>query len=181
MWRYFTENNTLTFTDVLPSLVAGYNQSFHRSIGMAPIQVTPENEEQVWQKLYGEKEPYKKKKVKKVGDWVRLSKSKRTFKKGYLPNWTEELFSIVRHIDGKPPLYIVQDYNGEELEGGFYAQELQKVDKVDNLYRVEAVVAKRKRGGVNQVKVKWLGYPAKFNSWINEEDLLESTKRRATA
>jgi hypothetical protein len=30
---------------------------------------------------------------------VRLSKAKRTFKKGYLPNWTEELFTVVKCIE----------------------------------------------------------------------------------
>ncbi len=192
MWRYFTENNTLTYIDILPALVDAYNHSHHRSIGMTPAQVTPEKEEEVWQRLYGEKQhktankkSRKKNKTKRrtlqVGDWVRLSKSKRAFKKGYLPGWTEVLFSIVRCIAGEPPLYIVQDYNGEILEGGFYAEELQKVNKVDNLYRVEAVVDERTtKGGVKQVKVKWLGYPNKFNSWIVKKDLLDYDKRRTS-
>ncbi len=49
MWCYFTENNTLTYTDILPSLVDAYNHSYHRSIGMTPAQVTAKNEELVWQ------------------------------------------------------------------------------------------------------------------------------------
>jgi hypothetical protein len=40
---------------------------------------------------------------------VRLSKAKRTFKKGYLPNWTEELFTIVRCIETSSPVYVVKD------------------------------------------------------------------------
>ena len=120
MWRYFTENNTLTYTTILPSLVHAYNHSFHRSIGRAPAEVTPENEEVVWQKLYApsaaeqskamkmmkKKQKKKKKKKLEAGDWVRLSKAKRTFKKGYLPNWTEELFSIVRIIGVSHPCIL---------------------------------------------------------------------------
>ena len=45
----------------------------------------------------------KKKTKVKTGDWVRLNKTRRTFKKGYLPNWSEELFSVVHKQDGSPP------------------------------------------------------------------------------
>ena len=39
--------NTLKFIDVLPALVQGYNANLHRSIGMAPQEVTSQNELQV--------------------------------------------------------------------------------------------------------------------------------------
>ena len=58
-----------------------------------------------------------------------LSKAKRTFKKGYLPYWTEELFTVVKGIETSPPVYLVKDDHGEILEGTFYAEELQKVIK----------------------------------------------------
>ena len=32
----------------------------------------------------------------KVGDTVRISRMKGTFEKRYLPNWSEELFTIVK-------------------------------------------------------------------------------------
>ena len=180
MWKYFTENNTRHFEDVLASLVHAYNHSFHRSIGRAPVEVTPENEEEVWQTLYGQKPRGKKKKVPpEPGDWVRIAKSRRTFKKGYLPNWTEELFSVVRKVAGDPPTYILQDYQGEVIKGGFYDQEIQKVDKVDSMYLVEAVLdEKPKPGGPGTlVYVKWTGYPNKFNSWIDKKLLTEYKKR----
>jgi hypothetical protein len=50
----------------------------------------------------------------------RLSKAKRMFKKGYLPNWTEELFTIVRCIETRPPVFLIKDDHGEILEGTFY-------------------------------------------------------------
>jgi hypothetical protein len=52
---------------------------------------------------------------------VRLSKAKRMFKKGYLPNWTEELFTIVRCIETRPPVFLIKDDHGEILEGTFYS------------------------------------------------------------
>jgi hypothetical protein len=51
--------------------------------------------------------------------------------KGYLPNWTEELFTIVRCIETRNPVYLVKDDHGEILEGTFYAEELQKVISQD--------------------------------------------------
>ena len=55
---------------------------------------------------------------------MRLSKAKRTFKKGYLPNWTEELLTVVKCIETRPPIYLVKDDHGEILEGIFYAEEI---------------------------------------------------------
>ena len=52
MYRYFTVKNTLKYVLVLKDLVMGYNRSYHRSIKIAPIQVTVQNEEQVWKNLY---------------------------------------------------------------------------------------------------------------------------------
>jgi hypothetical protein len=62
---------------------------------------------------------------------VRLSKTKRTFKKGYLPNLTEELFTVVKCIETSPTVYLVKDDHGEILEGTFYAEELQNLIKTD--------------------------------------------------
>ena len=66
-----------------------------------------------------------------INDSVRISKVKRTFEKGYLPNWTEEIFTITERIPRQPPVYRLKDYSGELLEGVFYEAELQKVEKAD--------------------------------------------------
>ena len=63
----------------------------------------------------------------KLGDQVRINKSRPTFKKGYLPSWTEELFTVFKIIPRVPPVYRLRDYADNETEGGFYAEELQKV------------------------------------------------------
>lgn len=184
MWRYFTENNTKHFEDVLPSLVHAYNHTFHRSIGRTPAEVSPENEELVWLTLYGGLKQSKRKKRRdrrrlQPGDWVRINKSRRTFKKGYLPNWTEELFGVVRVLDGDPPTYILQDYSGTTIEGSFYMDEIQKVDKVDSMYLVEEVLDERaKKGGGKEVLVRWVGYSKKFDSWIDKKWLQDYKKRR---
>ena len=94
MYRYFTAANTLKYMDVVQDLVEGYNGTPHRSIGMAPRDVTPENEDKVWMKLYGGKHKLKKPAFA-TGDRVRMAQKTRPFKKGYLPGWTEEVFVVV--------------------------------------------------------------------------------------
>jgi hypothetical protein len=108
---------------------------------------------------------------------VRLSKAKRTFKKGYLPNWTEELFTVVKCIETRRPVYLVKDDHGEILEGIFYAEEIQKVIKQDDVYKIQSVLKKRQKGRIVQYLVKWCGYPESFNSWIFKQDLQKRGSR----
>ena len=93
MYRYFTAHNTLRYVDVLQPLIHTYNQSCHRSIGMAPHQVAEKTVPKVWDKPYGHRLDQKTTPPKcQVGDRVRLNKKHRPFKKGYLPGWTEEVW-----------------------------------------------------------------------------------------
>jgi len=60
---------------------------------MAPMEVTADNEDVVRERLY----PPKPKTLRwkfNVGDKVRISMQQRPFKKGYVGNWSEELFVV---------------------------------------------------------------------------------------
>src|SRR3981189_960906 len=46
MWRYFTWTGNHRWVAVLPDLLTSYNSAVHRSIGVAPIEVTNENEQE---------------------------------------------------------------------------------------------------------------------------------------
>ena len=92
-WRYFTKSQSVRYVDVLQDFVRSYNDNYHRSIGMAPSEVNSTNQEIVWQRMYGHEGGGTPK--YRVGDQVRISKAKRHFEKGYMANWTEELFTIV--------------------------------------------------------------------------------------
>ena len=64
------------------------------------------------------------------------------------------------------------DILGDKVKGTFYRYELQKVVKSDtDAYKVEKIIKKRKANGRKQLLVKWVGWPTKFNSWIEENDL----------
>ena len=87
----------------------------------------------------------------------------------------QELFTVVKCIETSPPVYLVKDDHGEILERTFYAEELQKVIKTDDVYKIETILKKRKKGRKVQYLVKWLGYPESFNSWIFKQDLQKHT------
>ena len=107
----------------------------------------------------------------KLGDQVRISNSRRTFRKGYLPLWTQEVFTVTKIIPRVPPVYRLRDYANNEIEGVFYAEELQEVRKLDDIYKIDKILAEKKENGKVKVLVKWLGYDKKFNSWIPKSEL----------
>jgi len=171
MWRYFTEMGNHQYVQVLPQLLSGYNASKHRTIGMAPIQVKPEHQKMVWQRMYRARNKQPDTFKFNVGDLVRLSKFKWHFDKGYLPNWTDEIFVVSSRIASTPRrLYKLKDAGDELIEGKFYEDELQRVDKDlhSGEYEVERVLERRRNKTTNEqeVLVKWKGWPDKFNSWI---------------
>ena len=65
----------------------------------------------------------------KVGDHVRMSKYKNIFVKGYMPNWSEEVFIIKKIKNTLPWTYIINNLNGEEIIDTFYENELQSTNQ----------------------------------------------------
>ena len=152
MWKYFMANNTLVYIDFLQEIVQSYNNYYHRSIGRALASVSLLNVGQVRRKLYGKSWTKPRRELKfKVGDQVRISKSCRTFKKGYVPSWTEEIFTVTKIIPRVPPVYQLQEYIDNEIEGVFCVEELQKVHKSDEINKMEKILAGKKEN--RKVKV----------------------------
>lgn len=177
MFRYFTHNNTRRYIDVLDDIMFSYNNTYHHTIKMAPSQVNRHNQESVWHTIYSPDTPYYNKPSKlRVGDHVRISTKKKTFQKGYLPNWSEEIFVILQKYSTDPTVYTLQDASGEQLAGTFYENELQKVEKLDNIYRIEEILGTRKIRGRTQYLVKWLGYPSSMNSYVDKDSVVLNYK-----
>ena len=168
MWKYFTDNNTNTYIDILPDLVKKYNNTKHSSIKMTPVEASKkENELTVWRNLYPDRHERIEINPKfSVGDRVRISKKKAVFEKGYTTRWTEEIFTITK-IQHTPPItYKIADLNGEEIKGSFYEPELQKTRQ--QVFRIENIIKK----GKDKSLVKWKGYSDKFNSWVDNKDIV---------
>jgi hypothetical protein len=166
MYRYFTHANTRRYLDVLPDLLHSYNNSHHRSIGMAPMDVGKQNENDVRARLYPVKSNTYKWKYS-VGDKVRIAMQRRPFHKGYLGEWSEEIFVITSRISTTPVTYKLNDLAGDQIKGRFYEPEIQKVRKSEaERFDVDRILKTRKRGGKIEYFVNWKGYPTKFNSWV---------------
>ena len=69
--------------------------------------------------------------------------------------------------------YKITDYNGDEIQGSFYEQELQKTSQ--STFRIEKVL---KRQGDKSL-VKWMGYPKSFNSWIDTKIIIKLTSEKS--
>ena len=175
MWKYFTSRNTYKWLEVLPKIVHAYNHTKHRVIKMKPADVNEENSALVWERLYGDDERYKRT-IKNIqeGDTVRISKVKGQFEKGYLPNWSRKEF-FVDNINDKflPSMVTLKDHHGEQIEGNFYEDEIQKIgrDPEDAVYEVEEVIRQKRKDGEIWYLVKWLGYDNDFNSWVRKRDV----------
>ena len=56
----------------------------------------------------------------KVNDYVRISKYQNIFAKGYIPNWSQEVFIVSEIKNTVPWSYTISDLNGEKVIGTFY-------------------------------------------------------------
>ena len=65
----------------------------------------------------------------KIGYYVRISKYKDSFVKGYISNWSEEAFIVQKVKNIVSWTHAISDLKGEEIVGTFYAKELQKKKK----------------------------------------------------
>lgn len=129
LFRYFTANNTLKYSHIFQDIITAYNNKIHSSLNnLSPNMVTKKNEAIVWKHLYGGYIKNDKAKFKfKIGDYVRISKYKNVFGKGYINNFTKDLFIVKEQIPTVPVTYNLMDTNKEDIKGIFYEPELSLV------------------------------------------------------
>ena len=95
------------YIDKLDDIEHKYNNKKHRTIKMKPIDVKDNTYIDFGKEAYGNNPKFK------VGDYVRISKYKNIFAKGYTPNWFEEVFVIKEIKNTVPWTYVINDLNGE--------------------------------------------------------------------
>ena len=166
--------NSKRYIDSLQDIVYSYNHTFHQGIYHIPSQVNKKNEKQLWYQMYPPREYTDKRKRKKtfaleIGDNVRLSILRHKLSRSYDSKWTGEVFTIyARYKRQREPIYKVKDYFGVPLDGSLYESELLKVEKGDEnpMFKIDKEIKRREKGGIEEVFVSWLGWPKKYNSWI---------------
>ena len=135
IYKYMTSVSKNVCIDKLDDIVNEYNNTYHTTIRMKPINVQ-DNTYIAFGKEVNDKRP-----KLKVGDHVRISKYKNIFAKGYTRNWSEEIFVIKKVKNTVPWTYVIDDLNGEEVTGTFYEKELQKTNQ-DEL-RIKKVIKRK--------------------------------------
>lgn len=131
MNRYFTFARTKRYVNILDKLVQSYNHSFHSTIQMRPADVQVKHTPLIYANTH-------RKHVKEkptgilfnIGDHVRVvRKTKSAFKRGYTPNFSREIFNVVKIINKIPhALYVIADAEGRIIDGKLYSWELARVE-----------------------------------------------------
>ena len=182
IYKYLSAKETTRYIDVLDSLVETYNGRPHRSLeGMTPNEADRADNEGRVQGIhharYGKLAERRKKKLRfKVGDLVRVKTATgkvSSSSRAYAEQFKGEYFRIVRINRTMPvALYYLRSMDTEEfIEGGFYAQELQR--QRSEVYKIEKVLGRRVRRGVPELKVKWKYFGPRWNEWIPESNVTE--------
>ncbi len=181
LYKYLTEKETTRYIDVLQNLVKTYNKRGHRSINnISPDEADlPINESEIQAIHHARYEKIAQKRKTnlpfKVGDLVRiktLAKKVSSSNRAYAEQFKGEFFRIVR-INRTLPIamyYLRSLDTGEFIDGGFYAQELQR--QRGNVYKIERVIRRRTRRGIREIFVKWKYFGPQWNEWIPETNVV---------
>ena len=106
IYKYMTAISKNDYINKLDDIVNEYNNTYHRRIKMKPVDVK-DNTYIDFEKEIKNKDP-----KFKVVDYVRISKYKKTFAKGYMPNWSEKVLVISKIKNTVPWTYVINYLNG---------------------------------------------------------------------
>jgi len=126
--KYFYQHKTKRWLDFLPQLVKNYNSTPHRTIGMAPDQVTFQNSTAIYKRVFGDQHLKVTPRLSK-GDRVRILLEKSLFTKGYKQNWSEKIYKIKKVFQREVVWYKLEDLDRKPLEGIWYYWQLNLVSK----------------------------------------------------
>ena len=133
IYKYMTPISKSVYIDKLDDIVDEYNNTYHTTIKMKPADVKDNTYINV------DKEINNKDPKFRVGDRVRISKNKKKFVKGYIPNWSEEVFVVKKVKNTLSWTYVINDLNDEEITG--ITKELQKTNQEE--FRIEKVIRRK--------------------------------------
>ncbi|MES2286718.1 MAG: transposase family protein [Bacteroidota bacterium] len=134
LFKYFTHEKSTRWVEVLPKLVNSYNNTPHSSHGLKPNSIKPKDVDNVFHQLYAKlaQVPVPSPKYK-VGDRVRIAKSRLTFQKGYEQSFSDDVFKISSYVPGSHPVvsYKLETLSGEPVISSFVEQELGYAESHD--------------------------------------------------
>ncbi len=139
IYKYFRENLTYNWVDVLQEITDQINDTIHSRLHRRPSEINKSNERHIYEDYYkpliNESPPEFK---YQVGDKVRLSIGRHPFRRAFHQAWTEEIYTIAERINSNPPRYVLKDLHNERFKSSVYEPELQKVNQSDqtSLFRI---------------------------------------------
>ena len=123
------------YFNVLDSIVDKYNNTYHNSIKMKPIDVKSKSHAE-YNVDCNDKDP-----KFKIGDHVRISRHKKVSAKEYAPHWSEEVSGIKKVKNTVLWTYVIMDLNSEDIVGTFYEKEFQNTNQ--EKLRTEKVIKRK--------------------------------------
>ena len=144
MMKEFVKNNNTIWYNILPKLIKFYNNRYHNTIKVKPININKSNEKYIKNTIYKYNITNKIPKFK-INDIVRISLKRRQLFDKLSDNikWSEELFKIHSINKSNVITYRITDMNNEIIQGIFYEKELQLSKmKEDGLYVIEKSIKK---------------------------------------
>ena len=154
--------------------MASYNNSVHSTIGIQPCKVNSSNIYSIWKRINILKAKIPEGRAKfKVRDFVRITKEKVKFAKGYEQNFSKDIFRVVKVVPRVTQhVYEQSDLQNRPIEGQFYNYELVKVVvSPQTEFEIDKIQCTSNRNGIKQLFVKWRGYDKTFNSWVKSSDI----------
>ena len=177
LYKIMAKENSYEWTKFLDQAMKIYLNRRHRTIKMSPLEAEKEENQSKLSEIYAEKyrkaESEWRKPKYKVGDGVRIWNTRTTFKRGYYESFTREHFTIFQVLTNLPvPRYKLKDYNGEEIVGSFFEDELVPYKPDDDyMYQIEKILKSRGKGKNKQYFVKFDGWDNTHNAWVKASDL----------
>ena len=99
--KYMTSISKIVHIDNLDDIVNKYNNTYYSTIKKKPVNVKPTTYIDSSKKIYDQDAKFK------IDDIVRISKYRKVFAKGYVPNWSENVFVIKILFRGQMLLVIL--------------------------------------------------------------------------
>lgn len=183
IYKYITQSESHRYIDHLQDFVDTYNARRHRTIKMSPDEAERAESQAELAAMYHEKyESMRRENASKranaklkLGDVVRIkteAKKISSSSRAYAEQFHGEYFIIDSiNYTMAVPMYHLRSYDtGDKIDGGFYSNELQI--QRGNVYKIERVLAERRRRGRDEVLVKWMYFGDRWNEWVPKADVV---------
>lgn len=123
--KFMDHRNTYSYVNDLQRIVANINSTYNRGIGMKPADVTSENANELFTRVYLPK-LYKFLEPSKTTMYPINTKVRIARKRNYMTNrsydlrWNHAILYVHKHLRTSPPRYILRDYYKNILPKKYY-------------------------------------------------------------